>query len=133
MSTITQFLFPAPARRSPAAIFIWWEARRLGYNAVMGVTGIFALGIMSVFAYLPPGVTGLPPVPLVPIYAILANVCYSLGPLAEYALELIWPGKVMPTGPALFRMGLTFSVGLNFLAMMVMACDWVVRVLNWAL
>src|SRR5688572_9534672 len=63
MTTITHFLFPAPARRSPAAIFVWWEARRLGYNAVMGVTGILALGIMGAFAYLPPGVTGLPPTP----------------------------------------------------------------------
>jgi hypothetical protein len=133
MSEISQFLFPAPAERSAAAIFIWWESRRLAYNAIMGVTGVFALGMMTVVAHLPPGSTELPPIPLVLLYAILANVCYGWGPLAECALEMIWPRKLLPTGPALFRMGLTFSLGLNFLAILIMAWDWVVRVLNWLL
>lgn len=133
MNTITHFLFPAPAERSPAAIFMWWESRRLGYNAVMGVTGIFSLGIMAAFASLPPGPGTLPPLPLVIVYAIAANVFYGLGPLVECALEMIWPRKVLPVGPALFRMGLTFSVGLNFMAVMIMGWDWVIRVLKFLL
>jgi hypothetical protein len=87
MSEISQFLFPAPAERSAAAIFIWWESRRLAYNAIMGVTGVFALGMMTVAAHLPPGSTELPPIPLVLLYAILANVCYCWGPLAECARD----------------------------------------------
>jgi hypothetical protein len=133
MTAITRFLFAAPAERSPAAIFIWWEARRPAYNAIMAVSGVFALGLMAVVANLPPGSTELPPAPLVLLYGILANACYSLGPLAECALEMIWPRKLLPTGPTLFRMGLTFSIGLNFLAILIMGWDWVVRVLTWLL
>jgi hypothetical protein len=131
MNPIAQFLFPAPAERSPAAIFIWWESRRLAYNAIVGVTGIFSLGMMAAIASLPPGSSSLPPLPLVLVYAIAANVCYCMGPLAECALEMIWPRKLLPTGPALYRMGLTFSLGLNFLATVLMAWDWVVRVVKW--
>ena len=133
MNTLTHFLFPAPAERSPAAIFMWWESRRLAYNAVVGVTGIFSLGVMAVIANLPPGSTELPPIPLVLLYGFVANLCYGLGPLAEYALELIWPRKLLPTGPTLFRMGLTFSVGMTLLPITVMAFDWLVRFAKWVL
>ena len=131
MNAITQFLFPPPAERAPAAIFIWWEARRLGYNAIMGATGVFSLGIMAAIASMPPGTGALPPFPLVLFYAIVANMCYSLGPLAECALEMIWPRQLLPIGPTLFRMGLTFSVGLNFLAILIMGWDWMVRFVKW--
>jgi hypothetical protein len=133
MSTLARFLFPAPAARQPLAILQWWELRRPGYNAIMAVTGIFSLGLMALVAQLPPGSTELPPLMLVVLYAILANACYCLGPLAECALELIWPRQLLPTGPALFRMGLTFSVGLNFLPSLIMAWDWVIRVAKWLL
>ena len=132
MSTITHFLFPAPAtRRSPVAIFKWWEGRRLGYNIIMAASGAASLGMMALVALLPPGSGELPPLPLVLVYALVANVFYWLGPVTEIALELLWPGQLLPTGPTLFRMGLTFSVGLNFLATLVMAWDWIIRVLTW--
>jgi hypothetical protein len=130
-TSIARFLFPAPAQRSTAAIFIWWESRRLAYNAIVGATGVFSLGVMALIANLPPGSTELPPVPLVILYGIGANLCYCLGPLAESALELIWPRKLLPTGPALFRMGLTFSLGLTVLPIAVMALDWLVRCAKW--
>lgn len=72
----------------------------------------------------------MPPFPLALLYGIAANVFYSLGPVVEYALELAWPGKVMPVGPALFRMGLTFSLGMNFLGVLIGGWDWVIRVLK---
>ena len=133
MNSLAHFLFPAPAKRSAAAIFIWWESRRPAYNAIVGATGIFSLGMMTVIGNLPPGSTELPPIALVILYGILANACYCLGPLAECALELIWPRKLLPTGPTLFRMGLTFSVGLTVLPVMIMGLDWLVRFVNWLL
>ena len=133
MNTIAHFLFPAPAKRSPAAIFIWWESRRLAYNAILGVTGIFCLGLMTAIGSLPPGSTPAPPLPLVLLYGVLANACYSFGALAECTLELIWPRKLLPTGPVLFRMGLTFSLGLTVLPVMLMGWDWLVRLANWLL
>ena len=35
--------------------------------------------------------------------------------LAEYFLHRIFGPKLLPTGPALYRMGLTFSVGLTLI------------------
>lgn len=133
MNTLTRFLFPAPAARSAAAIFVWWEARRPAYNAVVGATGIFSLGLMALIGNLPPGATQLPPTPLILLYGVFANACYSFGALAECALEMIWPRKLLPTGPVLFRMGLTFSVGLTLLPVMIMGWDWLIRVAKWLL
>jgi hypothetical protein len=133
MNTMAKFLFPAPAKRSPAAIFSWWESRRLAYNGMVGVTGIFSLGIMTVIGSLPPGSTPPPPIPLVLLYGILANACYCFGPLVECALEMLWPRKLLPTGPALFRMGLTFSLGLTVLPIMLMAWAWLIRFTIWLL
>ena len=46
-------------------------------------------------------------------YAIAANVCYSLGAPAELLLER-WLGRqTYAIGPALFRYGLIYSVGLT--------------------
>ena len=130
MSALTEFLFPAPARRSAPAIIRWWEKRRLPYNLAVGTAGLFSLGALWVLAALPPGGTLLPFVPWQPIVAfgVLANVCYLLGPAAEIAIDKIWGRQVLPTGPALYRMGLTFSVGLALLPTLMAVFFWVARV-----
>ena len=60
----------------------------------------------------------------------MANAFYFLGPLVELAIDKLWGREVLPTGPALFRMGLTFSVGLTFVPTMLMVVFWVLRVLG---
>jgi len=128
MSAIVEFLFPAPARRSAAGIFRWWEARRLRYNAVVGATGLASMGLVAGFGTLPPGPRELPPFLVIAVvYGVMANVCYCTGPLAELLLEKLWGRKVLPTGPALFRMGLTFSVGLTLFPAMIAGLDWMAR------
>ena len=37
MSAITEFLFPAPAKRTVGGIVTWWEKRRLAYNVVVNL------------------------------------------------------------------------------------------------
>ncbi len=39
MTELTEFLFPAPARRSVSGIVRWWESRRLAYNVLVGGAG----------------------------------------------------------------------------------------------
>ena len=80
----------------------------------------FAILLALTMAYSALGVTPL-----------LRSALYGLGPIVESALEMIWPRKLLPTGPALFRMGLTFSLGLTVLPIVVMVSDWVIRVLKW--
>ncbi len=129
MTALTEFLYPAPARRTARSIIGWWEKRRLAYNMAVGSAGLFTLGYGSLIALLPPG-GGLdfPPL-LVPIvFGVMANLCYFLGPTAEILIEKLWGGRVLPTGPGLFRMGLTFSVGLALFPALIITILWVVRI-----
>ena len=132
-SLVTELLFPLPAvRRSPLGILMWWESRRLVYNVVVGVTGVATLAVISAISLIPPGLPGIRP-PLVAIlaYGALANICYTFGPMAEVALQQLWKDKVLPVGPALFRQGLAFSVGLTLLPVVVVSGGWVVRLAMW--
>lgn len=132
MSALTEFLFPAPARRSAGSIFTWWERRRPAYNLIVGVSGTLSLGTALVLAMLPPGGIAFPGLPWEGIVAfgLMANFFYFLGPLAEIAIDKLWGREVLPTGPALFRMGLTFSVGLTFVPTLLMVVFWVLRVVG---
>lgn len=136
MSAITEFLFPAPARRTAGAIVGWWESRRLRYNLVVGGAGVASLAMVRVISLLPPGAQALPHPFLtivwqpVLVFAVLANVCYTLGPAVEIAAEKLWKRQLLPVGPSLFRMGLTFSVGLALLPTLMMVFAWVYRIVH---
>lgn len=131
MNALTDFLFPAPAQRSAAGIVRWWESRRLHYNLIVGAAGLLSLGAIRIITWLPPNAHHdfIPP-PVVIVFGVMANVCYLLGPIVEIALEKLWGRKALPTGPTLFRMGLTFSVGLAFLPTMIAGFDWGFRILH---
>ena len=49
-------------------------------------------------------------------------------PATELLIGMIWGRRVLPTGPALFRMGLTFSVGLALFPSLLAVMLLVVRV-----
>ena len=127
---LTDFLFPPPAPRNSWGIIKWWESRRLHYNAIVGGTGLLSMGLFTLLASLPPNAhhMGLFLAPII-AYGVLANLCYFLGPTAEIFLEKLFRGKLLPTGPVLFRMGLTFAVGLTMLPTLFAAIDWVIRII----
>ena len=50
MTALTEFLFPAPARRSPLAILKWWEKRRFAYNVIVGTAGVVSLSAITLAA-----------------------------------------------------------------------------------
>jgi hypothetical protein len=130
MGALTEFLYPTPAKRTSGAILGWWEKRRLAYNVFVGSAGLFSLGLSYVFSILPPNggfIPGLPWQPIV-VFGVMANICYLLGPTAEILIQKMWRGNVLPTGPALFRMGLTFSVGLALFPALLMTLFWVARI-----
>ncbi len=131
MTALAEFLFPAPARRSAGAIYRWWERRRLAYNAIVGGAGLFSMGFARVVSMLPPG-PNRPGIPLgaIVVVGVAANVCYFLGPVAETLVEKLSGGKVLPTGPALYRIGLTFSVGLVLLPTLLVSFDWAFRIVR---
>ena len=113
--TLTTLLFEPTLVRSPLSVIRWWESRRPLYNLAVGVTGLGVLGY-AVGLELLLG-NGLLRVPLIGVaaYGVAANVCYTLGPLAELAIERFLKRPVYGLGPALFRHGLVFSLGLTLL------------------
>ena len=113
--TLTKLLFEPTLVRSPLSVVRWWESRRPLYNLAVGITGLGVLGY-SVGLELLLG-NGLLEFPLIGVvaYGIAANVCYTLGPAAEMTIEKFLKRPVYGLGPALFRYGLVFSLGLTLL------------------
>ena len=130
-NAITDFLYPVPAKRNAKSIIWWWESRRLHYNVIVGGSGLFSLGAFKVLTSIPPDAHSIPFfwTPIV-AFGVLANACYLLGPTAELAIQKLSKGKILPTGPALFRMGLTFSVGLTMLPTLMAGLDWIIRIVS---
>lgn len=134
MHELTEFLFPAPAERRAGAIWAWWERRRLAYNLWVGAAGTFTLVTCSAIALLPPHPLGLIPLsqlwPGVVIFGVLANVCYTSGAVLETLAQQVWDRQLLPVGPSLFRMGLTFSVGLALFPTLLMIIAWILRLVG---
>ncbi len=135
MSALTRLLFPAPAEvRSTASIFRWWESRRLTYNVIVGGTGLVTLAAVKFIALLPPLSMSLPVFwPGVLMYGFFANLFYSLGFVTEAAMQRAWHEETPRVGPALFRQGLVFSVGLTLFPIALMGISWAFQVLRWIL
>ena len=86
---------------------------------------------LAVAEFLAPGGAGFVLVPWQPIvlFGVLANVCYTLGPVIESTVHKIWGNQLLPIGPGLYRMGLTFSVGLALLPGMIFTISLIIRVI----
>ena len=122
---------PADQRRTTLSLLTWWESRRLTFNATVGGTGLFTLLVVYIISFIPP--SARMPLDWRPIaaYAVLANICYTFGWAIEALAQRIWGEKCPKFGPALFRQGLAFSVGLTLLPILLMSFTWVVRSLMW--
>jgi len=133
MSQLVEVLYPVPdLRRTPLSSLRWWESRRLVFNKVVGASGLVTLAGVSVLFSLPPGTLGeVEPVAMLAFaaaYGIAANVCYTLGWLAEMVARSVWGRSAPDLGPLLFRQGLIFSAGLTLLPMLLAAILWVVHI-----
>ena len=118
-SALARFLYPKPARRSIGGIFRWWEKRRLAFTAMISAGGAVSLGSHGLLTWLEGGAIEFPPAFGVFGMLLLANACYTLGPLTEATLHRIWGRDVLPVGPHLFRAGLALSLGISFLLPML--------------
>jgi hypothetical protein len=118
MSQFIDFFYPLPARRRTAgAVFQWWEERRVAYNLIVGAAGCATIALTTLLFAIPGIQGGAPPFAVIlggaVLYGVLANLCYWLGPLTELACYRLWGAEAPRAGPALFRQGLIFSVGLT--------------------
>jgi hypothetical protein len=130
MSQLGELLFPLPDRRRTGwSILNWWESRRLVFNAFVGAAGLVTLVLVHLLLWLPPHPIRVV-VPWQPVvaYGVLANVCYTLGWLTEAGLQRLWGDDAPRVGPALFRQGLAFSVGLTLFPVALAGLSWLVRI-----
>ena len=118
-SPLVRFLFPAPAARRTGSIIAWWEKRRLAYNVIVGGGGLITLSIAEIGSLVLGEGLFSPLAPIIQI-GILANICYTLGPIAEVAANKLFDRRLLPIGPTLFRNGLVFSLGLTLVLPIIM-------------
>lgn len=126
---LSDILYPvADYRRTSGSILLWWESRRLVYNIAVGGAAVLSLLLVALISFVPPGFRfGIGWQPIV-AYGALANVCYTFGFATEALAQRVWKDRCPPFGPALFRQGLVFSVGVTLLPVLVASVTWVTRV-----
>jgi hypothetical protein len=115
---LQKLLFEPTLVRSPLRVVQWWESRRLTYNAIVGGVGLFTITYVSGWLRIlsDPGSWEWAPLILgTVVYGVSANLCYTLGWIVENLVERWMKRPIYGFGPALFRHGLVFSIGLTLL------------------
>lgn len=117
MTALTRFFFRLPHHAEDTwAIVRWWETRRGAYNLAVGTAGLLTLLVVAVSELLPPlGRTPRIPLGLVAAYAVMANLFYTMGPIADALIVRRFGRQYTAVGPVLFRYGFVFAVGLTLL------------------
>ena len=111
--TLTRLLFEPTLLRSPLRVVQWWERRRPAYNVAVGLTGFGTLVYANALSLAVRGQWLPIEWQLIVAYGFAANVCYTFGWVVENVVER-WLGRpVYGLGPALFRHGIVFSIGLT--------------------
>jgi hypothetical protein len=113
--TLTRLLFEPTLIRSPLRVIQWWESRRPAYNVIVGAFGAGTLLYANAVSVLVTGDWFRVPWQGVVAYALAANVCYTAGWMAENVVQRWLKRPIYGFGPALFRHGLVFSIGLTVL------------------
>jgi hypothetical protein len=124
---VERYLFsPLYAPGSAWSVLRWWERRRLFYNIVVGAAGLLTAAIAHLLALFSPGMEG-PPAAFMLVYAIAANLFYSLGAPIDLVLRRALKERAGPVAQALFRYGLAFSIGLTLLPIPLLMVGTIVR------
>jgi len=100
----------------------WWEVRRVPYNLMVGSAGILSgivIGVVAMGAYFLFGADDSFPdtfsLFLIPIYAVVANICYTGGWVVELLIRTVWKRESDRFAIASFSTGVVFSVLLTLL------------------
>ena len=117
--------------KRPWDAVVWWEKRRILFNFVVLVTGLISGFIIEVVGshFAAPGEDVEEQLGImigVVLYAVAANVCYSLG----WITEILWSGSDTSRTEALrariFRLGLVLSIVLTLLPALLIPLAWAI-------
>jgi hypothetical protein len=106
-------------------IWRWWSARRIRYNLLVGIVGFVTwwLVLVAGSATVKPGVDFEEPLAMILgpfVFGLMANVCYTAGPVVDY---LFFEGKPKKK---LFALGLFFSIGITALPGLWAVLAWII-------
>ncbi len=100
----------------------WWEARRAPFNLIVGIAGIatvatgtVAMGVANAFLETPVHRPDPPLFFFTLLYAIVANVFYTGGWVAELVWVQLWGKAQNDLAVVSFRLGLLLSVLVTLL------------------
>ena len=129
MTAVEKYFFtPLYYPRSFWAVLGWWESRRPLFNLCVGGAGLLTLASVTLLAHLPPHPVGFTiPWGVVLAYGMMANLCYSLGPLGDLLLRHAVGDRAPAIAPVLFRYGFVFGVGLTLLPVPLAVLGWLIR------
>ena len=132
-SGLRQLLFRDKLLTTPGEVIGWWERRRLVFNAAVGVTGVVSIGVITALSAIGPHSQSAmgPPLMLVLVYGVAANILYTGGWIAELLLRPVFERSTGTVGATIFRYGLAFSVGLTALPIGLGVFSFVGRVAEW--
>ena len=132
MTDLTRYFFnPVSAPRNAWSVIGWWESRRTLYNATLAVAGGLSISAVKLMMMLMPAPQTEPfPWGIVVVYAILANVMYTVGPTVDLLIRRRWGNQYAAVGPVLFRYGFVFSVGLTLLPIPLAVLSILLRLLH---
>jgi hypothetical protein len=105
-------------------IVVWWEHRRVYYNLLLAFVGIFTILVVEFIGGLTvkPGEDVIEPMALVivvPLFALCANVCYTLGWIIDLILQRSKPSlHLLVTGYG-FSAAVTLIPAMFFCVMFV--------------
>jgi hypothetical protein len=104
----------------------WWEIRRIPFNLLILAVGLvsgFVVALIGTRVFKSSQDLGSPFL-AVAIYAVAANLCYTLG----WITELLWAwgntARTEEIRPRVFRVGLIFSTGLTLLPALAVSMIW---------
>lgn len=119
----------------------WWEARRVPYNLLVGTMGAVSAAMCVVTAILSERYLGepigIPDPPFFAIfavifYALMANLCYTGGWIAELIVGKVWTEEGKSFGTISFTLGLVFSMLLTLLHGVLVVGVGAIRLLSHA-
>jgi hypothetical protein len=116
----------------PGDAIVWWERRRVAFNVVILLAGVFTLIVIRFVARLfvrfgadviqPSGMASF-----ILLYILAVNLCYTLG----WVTELLWSdgdtARTEALRPAVYRWGLTFAIAVTLLPAVFVPMFWVAQ------
>ncbi len=117
--------------RRPWDAIIWWEIRRIPFNVIILVAGICSFLVIQLIGarLVKPGEDVVEPLAVMVgavVYAVAANLCYTLG----WVTELLWSrGDTCQTEairPKIYRKGIIFSVALTISPAALVPLAWLI-------